>query len=56
MIDYREKGIDTLSVSLMNSYIYPHHEEKVKKVAEKLGFKHVSLSSSLSPIIKLVPR
>lgn len=50
------KGIDCLAVVLMHSYTYPQHEISVEKLAARLGFRHVSLSSSLSPMVRAVPR
>lgn len=51
-----EKGIKCLAVVLMHSYTYPHHEVAVNKLAVSMGFKHVSLSSSLTPMVRAVPR
>ncbi|GAA0160454.1 hydrolase [Lithospermum erythrorhizon] len=51
-----EKGISCLAVVLMHSYTFPHHELSVAKLALSLGFKHVSLSSALTPMIRAVPR
>ncbi|CAH1451622.1 unnamed protein product [Lactuca virosa] len=51
-----EKGINCLAVVLMHSYTYPHHEIAVNKLAVSMGFKHVSLSSSLTPMVRAVPR
>ncbi|EPS72616.1 hypothetical protein M569_02132 [Genlisea aurea] len=51
-----EKGICSLSVVFLHSYTYPNHEIAVEKLAMSLGFKHVSLSSSLTPMIRAVPR
>lgn len=51
-----EKGIKCLAVVLMHSYTYPHHELFVNKLAVSMGFKHVSLSSSLTPMVRAVPR
>lgn len=51
-----EKGINCLAVVLMHSYTYPQHEISVAKLAESLGFKHVSISSALSPMVRAVPR
>ena len=48
----REQGIASLAVVLMHSYIYPAHEEVVESVARKLGFKNVSLSSKIMPMVK----
>ncbi|RPB29596.1 putative 5-oxo-L-prolinase [Terfezia boudieri ATCC MYA-4762] len=51
-----EKGFRSIAVALMHSYTYPEHENLVGKVAEEIGFSHISLSSKLMPMIKLVPR
>nr|GMD63048.1 5-oxoprolinase [Ipomoea batatas] len=51
-----EKGISCLAVVLMHSYTYPHHEILVEKLALSLGFRHVSLSSALTPMVRAVPR
>lgn len=51
-----DKGISCLAVVLMHSYTYPDHEIAVKSLAEKLGFRHVSLSSALTPMVRAVPR
>ncbi len=40
----------------MHSYTFPDHELLIGKIAEKIGFTHISLSSQLSPMIKFVPR
>lgn len=51
-----EKGISCLAVVLMHSYTYPQHEVIVEKLAASLGFRHVSLSSALTPMVRAVPR
>ncbi|KAG9444966.1 hypothetical protein H6P81_016306 [Aristolochia fimbriata] len=51
-----EKGISCLAVVLLHSYTYSHHEILVEKLALSLGFKHVSLSSALTPMVRAVPR
>lgn len=51
-----EKGISCLAVVLMHSYTYPQHEQQVEKLALSLGFRHVSISSALSPMVRAVPR
>ncbi|GAV65993.1 Hydantoinase_A domain-containing protein/Hydantoinase_B domain-containing protein/Hydant_A_N domain-containing protein [Cephalotus follicularis] len=51
-----EKGISCLAVVLMHSYTYPQHEIAVEKLAVSLGFRHVSLSSALTPMVRAVPR
>ncbi|XP_074282946.1 5-oxoprolinase 1 [Silene latifolia] len=51
-----DKGIYCLAVVLMHSYTYPQHEILVEKLALSMGFKHVSLSSALTPMVRAVPR
>lgn len=51
-----DEGIHSIAVCLMHSYTFPDHEALVGKVAKEIGFKHVSLSHELMPMIKLVPR
>ncbi|KAM7498567.1 hypothetical protein LguiA_022981 [Lonicera macranthoides] len=51
-----EKGISCLAVVLMHSYTYPQHEISLEKLAVSMGFRHVSLSSALTPMVRAVPR
>ncbi|KAG8975636.1 hypothetical protein FRC05_005429 [Tulasnella sp. 425] len=52
----REAGYTSIAVVLAHSYTYPDHELFIGKVAKSLGFTHISLSSQLLPMIKMVPR
>jgi 5-oxoprolinase (ATP-hydrolysing) len=49
-------GIRAVAVVCLHSYLYPAHEREIGKLAEHIGFAHVSLSSEVSPLMKLVPR
>lgn len=51
-----KKGIRSLAVVFIHSYIYPAHELAVERLAKALGFKQVSLSSALTPMVRAVPR
>ncbi|KAK8206535.1 hypothetical protein M8818_004368 [Zalaria obscura] len=51
-----DSGLRSISVCLMHGYTFPHHEALVGKIANEIGFEHVSLSHELMPMIKLVPR
>lgn len=51
-----QKGISCLAVVLLHSYTYPQHEILLEKLALSLGFRHVSISSSLTPMVRAVPR
>lgn len=50
------QGIRSIAVCLMHGYTFPDHEALVGRLAREIGFKHVSLSHELMPMIKLVPR
>jgi len=52
----REQGIKSLAVVLMHSYMNKEHELIVGEIAAKLGFEHVSLSSDVMPMVRIVPR
>ncbi|KAI0165749.1 Hydantoinase B/oxoprolinase-domain-containing protein [Xylariaceae sp. FL1272] len=53
----KAKGIDTIAVCLIHSYLYPNHEERVAEIAKEMSFKHVSTSSSVgSNMIKMISR
>lgn len=49
-------GIDKLAIAFLHSYANPVHEQQLKQLAQAMGFKHISCSSDLSPMIKIVPR
>ncbi|KAF8542503.1 Hydantoinase/oxoprolinase-domain-containing protein [Trichophaea hybrida] len=51
-----EEGYRSIAVCFMHSYTYPNHEILVGNIARNIGFTHISLSSELMPMIKLVPR
>ena len=51
-----DEGIKSIAVCLMHSYTFPDHEALIGKLAKDIGFKHISLSHELMPMIKLVPR
>lgn len=49
-------GIRTVAVVCLHSYLYPGHERQIGALAQRLGFDQISLSSEVSPLMKLVPR
>eukprot|EP01134_Creolimax_fragrantissima_P002593 CFRG2593T1 len=50
------RGIRSLGVALMHSYSYPNHERIIERIAKEIGFTHISLSSTVMPMVKIVPR
>ncbi|SCK16098.1 hydantoinase B/oxoprolinase family protein [Streptomyces sp. WMMB 322] len=51
-----EDGIRAVAVVCLHSHLHPEHEIAVGELAERTGFPQVSLSSEVSPLMKLVPR
>ena len=51
-----EDGFRAVAVACMHSHLHPAHERAIGKLAEQIGFSQVSLSSEVSPLMKLVPR
>ena len=49
-------GYRSLAIVFVHSYTFPEHELLVGKIAREVGFTHVSESSQLLPMIKMVPR
>lgn len=49
-------GFRSCAIAFMHSYQYAEHELKVAKAAEQIGFTQVSVSSRLSPLMKIVSR
>ncbi|MGY4098137.1 hydantoinase B/oxoprolinase family protein [Nocardia sp. R16R-3T] len=51
-----DSGIRAIAVVCMHSHLYPEHEQAIGRVAREIGFSQISLSSEVSPLMKLVPR
>lgn len=51
-----DQGLRTLAVLFMHSYRYPAHEQRVAEIAREIGFSQISISSEVSPLMKLVSR
>ncbi|KAJ1519393.1 hypothetical protein ONE63_004685 [Megalurothrips usitatus] len=50
------KGISSLAVVLMHSYMHKDHELAIGKLARDVGFSHVSLSHEVMPMVRIVSR
>ncbi|KAF7712877.1 Uncharacterized protein PECH_001851 [Penicillium ucsense] len=51
-----DRGIRSIAVCLMHGYTFPDHEALIGRLAKEIGFRHLSLSHELMPMIKLIPR
>ncbi|MGY6662530.1 MAG: hydantoinase/oxoprolinase N-terminal domain-containing protein, partial [Glycocaulis sp.] len=54
--DASSQGLQSVAIALINSHVNDMHEAKVAELARAAGFDHVSLSSEVSPLVRLVPR
>ncbi|SHM22172.1 5-oxoprolinase (ATP-hydrolysing) [Duganella sacchari] len=52
----RERGIDAIAIVLMHAYRYPQHERRLRVLAEEAGFRQISVSHQVSPLMKIVGR
>ncbi|MEU3795097.1 hydantoinase B/oxoprolinase family protein [Streptomyces fructofermentans] len=51
-----DEGIRAVAVVCVHSHLHPAHERAVGELAARVGFPQISLSSEVSPLMKLVPR
>ncbi|NED94505.1 5-oxoprolinase [Phytoactinopolyspora alkaliphila] len=51
-----DDGIRAVAVVCMHGHLYPDHEHQIRLLAERIGFPQISLSSEVSPLMKLVSR
>ena len=56
MRELLDDGIDVAAVALMHGYRNPAHEQRLGERLLEAGFRHVSRSSDLAPLIRIVPR
>ncbi len=51
-----DKGYRSIAIVLLHGYRYQEHESQLKSIAEGIGFKQISVSHEVSPLMKIVPR
>ena len=51
-----DDGIRAIAVVCLHSHLHPAHERAIGELAARIGFPQISLSSEVSPLMKLVPR
>jgi 5-oxoprolinase (ATP-hydrolysing) len=52
----RGREVESLAICLLNAYAHPRHEELVGRIAREAGFREISLSSQVAPLVKIVAR
>ncbi len=53
---FAEQGLKACAIVLIHADRYPAHEQRIAEWAREAGFRQVSVSSELSPIIRLISR
>src|SRR3954465_7660416 len=51
-----DKGFRSIAIVFMHGYRFPGHEARVAELAKEAGFTQISVSSRVSPLMKLVGR
>ncbi|MEL6814751.1 MAG: hydantoinase/oxoprolinase family protein, partial [Cyanobacteria bacterium J06598_3] len=51
-----DDGIRACAIALIHGYRYPTHEQRIRDLAQQIGFTQVSTSHEVSPLIKWVSR
>ena len=54
--ELRTKGFNSVAIVFMHAYAYPAHELRAGELALEAGFKQISLSHQVAPVIKLISR
>ncbi|QDU43410.1 Acetophenone carboxylase gamma subunit [Symmachiella dynata] len=49
-------GVESIAICFMHAFAQSKHEEIVARIASEIGFDEISVSSRLSPLIKIVSR
>ncbi|MEM9278286.1 MAG: hydantoinase B/oxoprolinase family protein [Pseudomonadota bacterium] len=52
----KDDGIDSVAVTLIHSWKFPEHERQVAELVRAMGFRQVSVSHEVSPLVKLIGR
>jgi len=51
-----DRGLRSVAILFMHGYRYAEHELEVAEIAKDIGFPQISISSAVSPLMKLVSR
>ncbi len=50
------EGFNSIAIVLLHGYRYKDHEQKISVIAKNIGFKQISVSHRVSPLMKIIPR
>eukprot|EP00474_Spongospora_subterranea_P010032 CRZ10490.1 hypothetical protein [Spongospora subterranea] len=52
----KDIGIGSIAIVLMHSFTFKNHEQLIANIAKEVGFRHVTVSSMILPMVKIVSR
>jgi 5-oxoprolinase (ATP-hydrolysing) len=56
LVELAQAGIESVAIALLHADRHPEHEIFVERIAREIGFEHVSRSSAVAPLPRLVAR
>jgi 5-oxoprolinase (ATP-hydrolysing) len=56
LAELRHQGIVSIAIVFMHGYRYSKHEQQVAALARQIGFRQISVSHEVSPLIKFISR
>jgi len=51
-----DEGCKSIAIVLLHGYRYQEHEKQLSLIAKNIGFKQISVSHKVSPLMKIIPR
>ena len=51
-----DEGYKSIAIVLLHGYRYQEHEKQLSLIAKNIGFKQISVSHKVSPLMKVIPR
>jgi len=56
LAELKAAGVESLAICLLHAFLHPQHERQVARIARRVGFDEISVSSAIAPLIKIVSR
>lgn len=56
LLGLKAEGYTSVAIAFLHSYLFPDHEDQTAAIAKDIGFKYVTTSSEICPIIKYLDR
>lgn len=50
------EGFNSIAIVLLHGYRFQEHEKKLSAIAKDIGYEQISVSHSVSPLMKIIPR